>query len=78
MMYLRKTPQDYIIEELMLKHRCTKEKAEQIYNREIERNKSPSRNEHSPQRQQEPGLANFFTNMLGVPSPNKQPRSTSR
>jgi hypothetical protein len=37
--YLRKTPQDLIIEELMLKHRCTQERAEQIYLKKLEDNK---------------------------------------
>ena len=37
--YLRKTPQDLIIEELMLKHRCSQERAEQIYLKKLEDNK---------------------------------------
>jgi hypothetical protein len=34
--YLRKTPQDHIIEEIMLEHRCTQEKAEEIYLKRLE------------------------------------------
>jgi hypothetical protein len=31
LMYLRKTPQDIVIEEIMLEKRCTQQKAEEIY-----------------------------------------------
>ncbi len=57
--YLRKTPQDLIIEELMLEHRCTQEKAEQIYLQRLADNKLLREESNSPAR------SNYKTNNEG-------------
>lgn len=62
--YLRKTPQDYIIEDLMLKHRCTQEKAEQIYLKQLEKNKLIRVERQSPEQER----ANNNTSRAGAGS----------
>ncbi|CDW71889.1 UNKNOWN [Stylonychia lemnae] len=56
--YLRKTAQDYIIEEIMLEKRCTQEKAEKIYLQRLEqkgviRSNNPSPNGSKTRQQQQ-------------------------
>ncbi len=48
--YLRKTPQDHIIEEIMLQQRCTQQKAEEIYIKQLQKNKKLRNDSDSPQR----------------------------
>eukprot|EP00347_Sterkiella_histriomuscorum_P020838 403336271 len=90
--YLRKTPQDYIIEELMLKHRCTQEKAEQIYLRQLQKNKLIKQSPENSQRNNNGtsgaqvtgdssnflGIKHIYENIIHATTPRKSERGNSR
>ncbi len=80
MFYLRKTPQDLIIEEIMLEKRCTQDRAEQIYLRQLEQNKKlKTPTEQSPEQQKShltqnlgiDGLKSIYDNIIHARSPSR-------